>query len=75
MYNLNPLFIERIKKLSEDDKDFNNFILSIEKKSLTSIRCNTIKISPEELRKKLEKKKMENFSTLFTLYRNYNYRI
>jgi len=56
MYNLNPLFIERIKKLSEDDKDFNNFILSIEKKSLTSIRCNTIKISPEELRKKLEKK-------------------
>jgi len=48
-----PLFVERMSKLLNKD-DLDNF-WEFSKKPLTpSIRCNTLKISPEELRKKLE---------------------
>ncbi|PIN78196.1 tRNA methyltransferase [Candidatus Woesearchaeota archaeon CG10_big_fil_rev_8_21_14_0_10_34_12] len=48
-----PLFVERMKTLLEDYDAF----YEISGKELTrSIRCNTLKISPEELKRKLEAK-------------------
>ncbi|MDA3836600.1 MAG: RsmB/NOP family class I SAM-dependent RNA methyltransferase [Nanoarchaeota archaeon] len=48
-----PLFVERMAKLLKG-KDLEEF-WRISKEPLTpSIRCNTLKISPEELKKKLE---------------------
>lgn len=51
-----PLFIERMKKLIPDEKDFASFNKIIHEKPMNSIRCNTLKISPNELRKRLEEK-------------------
>lgn len=55
-YELKPLFKERLEKLLPDKEDFKKFenIIHIPPKNF--IRCNTIKISPEELIKKLNKK-------------------
>ena len=51
-----PLFVERMNKLITEEKDREAYwnISKIEPQN--SIRCNTIKISPEELRNKLEKR-------------------
>lgn len=49
-----PLFIERMKNLL--GKDFDDYQKIIYKPHKKSIRANTLKISPEELKKKLEKK-------------------
>jgi len=49
-------FKERMKKLLEDNQDFEKFNKIIHIPPLNFIRCNTIKISPEELKKRLEKK-------------------
>lgn len=53
--NAKPLFVERINKLFPKEKDLRNYweILKIE--PVNSIRCNTLKISPENLVKKLKK--------------------
>jgi NOL1/NOP2/sun family putative RNA methylase len=51
---LKPEFIERMKKILSGE-DFEKYTKSLETPSLTSIRCNTLKISPEELRTRLEK--------------------
>ena len=51
-----PLFIERLKKLMPDKKDFEEFNKIIHEKPVNSIRCNTTKISPEVLKQKLENK-------------------
>ncbi len=53
-YEPKPLFVERMKKLLGDDYD--KYIKILEKEPVRSIRCNTLKISPEELLKKLGKK-------------------
>ena len=50
------LFIERMKKLLPDVSDFVKFNEIIHEKPLSSIRCNTLKISPDELKKRLEEK-------------------
>ena len=55
-YKMKPLFEERMKLLLPDEKDFNNFSEIIHKEPPISIRCNTLKISPERLKKKLEDK-------------------
>ncbi len=49
-----PLFLERMKKLLGNDMD--EYLKILEKPPINSIRCNTLKISPEELKKRLEKK-------------------
>ena len=53
-YEPKPLFIERMKILL--GKDFDNYWKTIYETFRKSIRVNTLKISPEELKKKLEKK-------------------
>ena len=53
-FNPKPLFIERMKNLL--GKDFDDYQEAIYKPLKKSIRANTLKISPEELKKKLEKK-------------------
>ena len=53
-----PLFVERMKTLLEDYDAF----YEISGKELTrSIRCNTLKISPEELKRKVSKKLLGKF--------------
>ena len=49
-------FIERMQKLLPDKKDYEEFLNIIQNQPQNSIRCNTLKISPEELKKKLESK-------------------
>ncbi len=53
---LKPLFKERMQKLLKDEKDFNEYLKIIQVPLLNSIRCNTLKISPEKLKNKLEAK-------------------
>ena len=53
-FNPKPLFIERMENLL--GKDFDNYYKVIYQPLKKSIRANTLKISPEELKKKLEKK-------------------
>ena len=53
---LKPLFVERMKQLLPDKKDFQNYIDILKVQPVRSIRCNELKISPEELKKRLEKK-------------------
>ena len=50
-----PLFLERMKKLLPEEKDFNDWLEISKTSPQNSIRCNTIKISPEKLKKSLEK--------------------
>lgn len=52
---LKPLFEERMKKLLEP-ADYGRYKKILSKPILRSIRCNTLKISPDELKKILEKK-------------------
>ena len=56
MQNLKPLFLERMKKLLLDKKDFENYLKILDILPEPSIRCNTLKISVNELRERLEKK-------------------
>ena len=48
-------FLEKMKKLLNQD-DFKKYEKIIQEPLLNSIRCNTLKISPEQLKKKLEEK-------------------
>jgi len=51
-----PLFLERMQKLLPDKKDFQNYLDILKIPPVRSIRCNKLKISPKELKKKLEDK-------------------
>lgn len=51
-YELKPLFIERMKSLL--GKDFESYLEVLEIPPVRSIRCNTLKITPEKLKKRLE---------------------
>lgn len=51
-----PLFVERMKLLLPKKEDNEKYWEIIKKEPVNSIRCNTIKISPGELKEKLEKK-------------------
>ena len=51
---LKPLFIERMKKLLGNEMQ--DYLEILKQPILRSIRCNTLKISPEELKIRLEKK-------------------
>lgn len=51
-----PLFLERMRKLMPNEKDFARFNEIIHIKPVNAIRCNTLKISPSDLRNRLEEK-------------------
>jgi len=51
-----PLFLERMQKLLPEEEDFQKYLEILKKPILRSIRCNTLKISTEELKKRLEEK-------------------
>jgi len=53
-YEPKPLFLERMKKLL--GKEFQEYLEILKKPVQNSIRCNTLKISPEELLKRLRSK-------------------
>ncbi|MEK6741732.1 MAG: RsmB/NOP family class I SAM-dependent RNA methyltransferase [Nanoarchaeota archaeon] len=53
---LKPLFLERMKKIFNNEKDFEEYLKVLGVEPVRSIRCNTLKISPEDLKKRLEEK-------------------
>ncbi len=53
-YEPKPLFLERMKKLL--GKDFDSYMEILKKGPVRSIRCNTLKINSENLKKRLEEK-------------------
>ena len=55
-YEPKPLFVERMKKLLLDEEDVKRFFEVARTCGKKSIRINTLKIAPEILKKKLEKK-------------------
>jgi len=55
-YSPKPLFKERIEALLENKQDNEKFWQFSEIPLPKTIRCNTLKISPEELKKRLEEK-------------------
>ena len=52
--NLKPEFVERMQALL--GVDYENYLAVLDKRYINSIRCNTLKISPDELREKLDKR-------------------
>ena len=55
-YEMKPLFEERMRKLLPDSEDFAKFSAIVHTKPLNYIRCNTLKISCDELFTRLSKK-------------------
>lgn len=55
-FNPKPEFEERMRKLLGDEEDYRAYSEIIRRPTENFIRCNTIKISPDELKKRLEKK-------------------
>ena len=53
---LKPLFLERMKKIFNNEKDLEEYLRVLGVEPVRSIRCNTLKISPEDLKKGLKKK-------------------
>lgn len=55
-YEMKPAFEERLRKLLSDERDFAAFENIVHTSPRGFIRCNTLKISAEELFERLEKK-------------------
>ena len=55
-YALKPLFLERVRKLLPNKSDYQSYLEILKVPPVKSIRCNVLKISPTELKKKLEEK-------------------
>src|SRR3989344_9158162 len=55
-YAPKPLFLERMHELLANEKDYEAYLESLKTSSLRTIRCNTLKISPHELKLRLESK-------------------
>ncbi|VVB83276.1 tRNA (cytosine(49)-C(5))-methyltransferase [uncultured archaeon] len=53
-YEPKPLFLERMKKLL--GKDFDSYMEILKREPVRSFRCNTLKIPPKDLKKRLEEK-------------------
>tara|TARA_Y100000310_G_scaffold341643_1_gene441465 strand:- start:1744 stop:2709 length:966 start_codon:yes stop_codon:yes gene_type:complete len=51
-----PAFVERMKLLLKDEQDLKRFLEVAKTKPKKSIRVNTLKISPEKLKKRLEER-------------------
>ncbi len=56
MYEMKPLFEERIKTLLPDKEDFKKFSEIIHTDPKNFIRCNTLKMQPEALLKRLKER-------------------
>jgi NOL1/NOP2/sun family putative RNA methylase len=56
VYEPKPEFVERMTKLLGSKEETDKFFEIMKNETRDSIRCNTLKISPEELKKKLDKK-------------------
>ena len=56
IYHPKPAFIERMKKLLKNKQNVEKFFETSNTQPKKSIRTNTLKISPEKLKKKLEDK-------------------
>ena len=56
---MKPEFKERMEKLLPEKKDFQEYLEILKVQPVKSIRCNTLKISPKELIKKLRSKGWE----------------
>ena len=56
MYELKPLFEQRMKNLLGDKENYEKFLEIAKSEPPRTIRCNTLKISPEELKSRLEAK-------------------
>ena len=54
-YEPKPAFVERMQQLLPNENDFQEYIKILEVELPRSIRCNTLKISPEKLKSRLEK--------------------
>lgn len=54
--HLKPEFLEKMKLIFKDEKEFKKYIKSLNTSPLKSIRCNTLKIAPKELIKRLKQK-------------------
>lgn len=66
-YEPKPLFLERMKLLLQDKQDFDAYMEILKKEPVRSFRCNTLKISIEDLKKRLENKGWE----IRTLLKNF----
>lgn len=55
-YEMKPLFEERMRALITDEKDFEAYDAIVHKKVRRFIRCNTLKINPGDLLKRLTEK-------------------
>jgi NOL1/NOP2/sun family putative RNA methylase len=66
MLTLKPSFQEYIQELLPDEQDRKKFFEFCEKPTRNVIRCNTLKIAPEELKTRLEKK-----WKIFQAYKDY----
>lgn len=55
-YEPKPLFIERIEGVLDSKEDIKAFWEVVKQPLLKTIRCNTLKISPTDLKKRLEEK-------------------
>ncbi|MCU0642128.1 MAG: RsmB/NOP family class I SAM-dependent RNA methyltransferase [archaeon] len=55
-YEMKPAFRERMEKLLPDKEDFSAFEKIVHTQPKNFIRCNTLKVSPDELMKRLNKK-------------------
>jgi len=55
-YEMKPLFEERIRTLMPSEEDFQKFNTIVHTPPRNFIRCNTLKISPEKLMERLNKK-------------------
>jgi len=55
-FNPKPAFVDRMNSLLKDEKDRQAYWQIVHKEPNNSIRCNTLKISPEKLKKRLEER-------------------
>lgn len=56
MYEPKPLFEQRMKALLDNREDYEKFLEIAKSEPPRTIRCNTLKISADELKKRLEEK-------------------
>ena len=67
-YQPKPEFETRMNSLLElsgsSEEDKKAFWKIVHKEPINSIRCNTLKIQPAELKERLEKKRLENLTAL-----------
>jgi NOL1/NOP2/sun family putative RNA methylase len=67
-YAPKQLFLERMKKLLPHKNDYESYLKILNETPVNSIRCNTLKISPEKLISRLQKNHSWKIKQLFRDY-------